>query len=373
MRILKIISGIVLAAPFTAMAQTTVPVCSAATLTGVRAITVAGRDVSTGAVLSKSFQSVGTASFDGAGKVMLSLTSNTNIAQNVAQTWGGTYTLAANCVGTLVTTTGDNATFTLIAYNTGKNFTITGQDGTYALSGSGSDQPVVCALSSLSGEFVFSGTGFGLASGALTGVNAIAGFMQFDGRGAVTGTWSVSLNGSAATATVSGHYSVASGCTASATVSDAAGVAYNLAFVFTSADASNAIDLRLRVRWRSFQFRRTRPFTNPGLSVTSAASGASAATPVGSIFALYGSGLATGMAQPNSVPLPTTELTTTVTVNGEAVPLFYVSPTQINAQMPLDIQPGLATVVVSNGAAASNAAAVTVACHGYAGDLSVRQ
>jgi uncharacterized protein (TIGR03437 family) len=152
---------------------------------------------------------------------------------------------------------------------------------------------------------------------------------------------------------------VAAGCTASATVSDAAGVAYNLTAVFTSADASNASVL-VASPVAEFSVAAHAAFTNPGLSVTSAASGASAATPVGSIFALYGSGLATGTAQPNNVPLPTTELTTIVTVNGEAVPLFYVSPTQINAQMPLDIQPGLATVVVSNGSAMSNSAAVTV-------------
>jgi len=60
------------------------------------------------------------------------------------------------------------------------------------------------------------------------------------------------------------------------------------------------------------------------------------------------------------VPLPTKVLTTTVTVNGEAAPIFYVNATQINAQMPEDIQPGLATVIVKNGSLTSNAVAVTV-------------
>ncbi len=101
-------------------------------------------------------------------------------------------------------------------------------------------------------------------------------------------------------------------------------------------------------------------FTFPGLSVTNAASGASGYTPPGSIFSLYGSLLTTGTAQAMKIPLPTTLLNTSVTVNGEAVPLFYVSPTQINAQMPLDIQPGMATVVVINGTSSSNSAAVSV-------------
>jgi uncharacterized protein (TIGR03437 family) len=145
-------------------------------------------------------------------------------------------------------------------------------------------------------------------------------------------------------------------CTANATVLDASGVTYTLPFTFTSADASN-VSFLIGQPTAAFAATGHSTFTNPGLSVTSAASGASAATPPGSIFALYGTGLATSTAQPNSVPLPTTELTTTVTVNGEAVPLFYVSPTQINAQMPLDIQPGLATIIVSSGSSMSNSAA----------------
>ena len=48
-------------------------------------------------------------------------------------------------------------------------------------------------------------------------------------------------------------------------------------------------------------------------------------------------------------------------VNGELAPLYYVDSGDIDAQMPLDIQPGtVASVVVSFGSATSNAAAVFV-------------
>jgi uncharacterized protein (TIGR03437 family) len=54
-------------------------------------------------------------------------------------------------------------------------------------------------------------------------------------------------------------------------------------------------------------------------------------------------------------------LTTSVSVNGaEAAPLFYVSLEQVNAQMPEDIKPGLATVFLKNGSSTSNAVAVIV-------------
>ncbi len=348
-----------MAAPFAASAQTSPPTCATATLTGTRSLVLTGRDVSASAVLSKVTQSVGTATFDGIGKVSFSLISNTNLSLGVSQTWTGTYALPANCVGTISITSGDAATFTLIPFNNGKNFTITGQDGTYALTGSGSTPPSVCAAASLSGAYLFSGNGFGLSSGSVSGVNAISGLLQFDGRSAVTGNWSVALNGSAASVSVSGQYSVTSGCAASATVTDSSGVSYSMAFIVTSADAAGfTVDIGTLAA--VFSAAGHSAFTNPGLALASAANGLSAATPPGSIFALYGSNLATANSQPNNVPLPTTVLTTTATVNGEAVPLFYVSPSQVNAQMPLDIQPGLATVVVSVGSTMSNSAAFIV-------------
>ena len=106
---------------------------------------------------------------------------------------------------------------------------------------------------------------------------------------------------------------------------------------------------------------------NPGQRVVNAGSYAAGATPAGSVFALFGLNLAPTTGQPAVVPLPGTFLNTTVTVNGEAAPLFYVSPTQINAQMPEDIQPGVATVVVKTGNSTSNAVAVEVPAAGTPG------
>jgi uncharacterized protein (TIGR03437 family) len=99
--------------------------------------------------------------------------------------------------------------------------------------------------------------------------------------------------------------------------------------------------------------------TNPGLAVANAA-GVSGGTPPGSLFSIYGSGLSTGTAQPTSTTYPTTLGGASVTVNGEPAPLSYASPTQINAEMPLDIQGAVATVVVKVGTTVSNAVAATV-------------
>jgi uncharacterized protein (TIGR03437 family) len=347
-----------LAISFLAQAQTTPVTCTAATLTGVRSLVLNGRDATQTAVLSKTYEGVGTATFDGVGSVTFNLTTNTNQAQGVAQKLSGTYTLPSNCLGTLNITTGDTASFTLIPFNLGKNFTITGQDASYSFTGSGADQPAACLTSTLSGVYAFSGNGFTLALANIGGTNSISGLLQFDGAGAITGNWSVATNGASTSDTITGHYTVSSSCTASATVTDPNGTAYTMAFTVTSVDGAN-FSLITSSPQNLFTGTGHSAFTNPGLAVANAA-GVVGGTPPGSLFTIYGSGLSTGQAQPTNVPLPTTLASATVTVNGESAPLTYVDKTQINAQMPLDIQPGVAIVVVKNGTTLSNSVAVTV-------------
>jgi uncharacterized protein (TIGR03437 family) len=54
----------------------------------------------------------------------------------------------------------------------------------------------------------------------------------------------------------------------------------------------------------------------------------------GSIVSIFGSNLALVTQTAKTVPLPTQLAETSVTVNGIPAPLFYVSPGQINFQMP---------------------------------------
>ena len=316
---------------------TTTQPCSISTLTGVRSLLLTGRNLTAAGVLSRTFQGTGSATFDGVGNVVFSLTTNTPASLNVPETLSGTYTLQSNCTGTVSISKGDSASFNLIAYNQGKSFTVTGGDATYALTGSGSEQPVSCVANSISGNYAFSGTGStnSGASGSIgiSGVNSISGLLQFDGRGDVTGNWSVATNGAISPDIVSGQYSVTDACVGAATVADQSGSSWTINFTMTSADQTN-MSLNIANATSEFSANGHATFTYPGLAVVNGASSAAGGTPPGSIFALYGSGLATGSAQPSKLPLPTTLLTTSVTVNGEAAPLFYVGPGQINAQMP---------------------------------------
>ncbi len=59
----------------------------------------------------------------------------------------------------------------------------------------------------------------------------------------------------------------------------------------------------------------------------------------GTIVQIFGSGLAASTGSTN-IPLPTILNGTSVVIGGQLVPLYYVSSSQINAQLPVDLVPG---------------------------------
>lgn len=85
-------------------------------------------------------------------------------------------------------------------------------------------------------------------------------------------------------------------------------------------------------------------------------------TPVapGSVVAIKGSNLAGIIAAAQSFPLGTSMGGVTVTVNGTPAPVFYVSPTQINIQLPYEIAPGPAALSVNACGGTSPVASFTV-------------
>ena len=73
-----------------------------------------------------------------------------------------------------------------------------------------------------------------------------------------------------------------------------------------------------------------------------------AAMAPGTIVQIYGSGLASGIASAQSIPLPTSLNGTSVIIGGKPAPLYFVSPGQINAQIPFDLDPSLPYQVIAN-------------------------
>jgi uncharacterized protein (TIGR03437 family) len=87
----------------------------------------------------------------------------------------------------------------------------------------------------------------------------------------------------------------------------------------------------------------------PSISgITNAASFATSYAP-GAILSIFGSQLGNGTGIASSTPLPIGLDGVAVTVNGVAAPIWYVSPQQINFQMPYEASAGQnANVVVNN-------------------------
>jgi uncharacterized protein (TIGR03437 family) len=82
----------------------------------------------------------------------------------------------------------------------------------------------------------------------------------------------------------------------------------------------------------------------------------------GGIGTIFGTNLATVTTNASSLPLPTILSGTTVTMNGTAVPLFYVSPGQINFQVPWQLlSSSTATLTVTAPGGTSPAITVSLA------------
>jgi hypothetical protein len=96
--------------------------------------------------------------------------------------------------------------------------------------------------------------------------------------------------------------------------------------------------------------RAARPVLAPG-GVVNAATFREGASP-GGLVSIFGTGLTSGSSLgAGSLPLPIKLAGTTVTINGAPIPLLYVSPLQINAQIPFELAPGMARLAVAGSAA----------------------
>jgi len=215
--------------------------CSSASLNGIYAISISGRQVTTNpAAYTKVFQSSGAATFDGLSKVTISLTANTNQAAATSLVWSGTYSVQANCAGVINVTTGGSATLNLALYASGSDVQISGSDADYTYSGSALTQPSGCSVSTFSGVYSLAGTGFSLSAGAVSGAQNGTGLLQFDGQGHVTVNITMSALGTPSSAlTLTGTYAVSPTCLGSASLTDSNSNTYMMSFSISNMTAAN--------------------------------------------------------------------------------------------------------------------------------------
>jgi uncharacterized protein (TIGR03437 family) len=107
------------------------------------------------------------------------------------------------------------------------------------------------------------------------------------------------------------------------------------------------------------------PVVTPGGIVNTAGSPSVQAIAPGALVSIFGSNLAATMTLSDSTPLSTTVGNVSVTINGIAAPIQFVSPNQINIQAPwsspVSDSSGPAQVIVTTAGIASAPVAVTVA------------
>lgn len=101
--------------------------------------------------------------------------------------------------------------------------------------------------------------------------------------------------------------------------------------------------------------------TIPVTGIANAASFVANSVSPGALFSIFTSGLSVPVVSTETVPFPNSLGGVTVQVGGIGIPLLYVSPTQINAQMPYEIAPGQTTLSVIVNGSSSAAIPLTVA------------
>ena len=197
--------------------------------------------------------------------------------------------------------------------------------------------------------------------GWLAPLEAVADAGQFtaDGAGHFSGATLTSYGGTITPRNISGTYQTNADCSGTSTFTDTQG---NVAhFRFTVTPDGQQIGFVETDTGTTISGTAQYQVAPPSAAIVNAASFAANSLAPGSLISIFGSGLAAAVAQASSVPWPTQLGNTTVSVNGKAIPVYYVSPGQINAQLPVDLAAGAAQLTISVGSATSAPVSFTVA------------
>lgn len=285
--------------------------------------------------------------------------------QQTVYSLSGSYSIQANCTGTITLNVNSQFTTTLTFQlvnnaqavvlaisNSGQ--VITGR-AYRQTAGSVSNQ---CATGSLSGNYGYLLTGVATSAGS-TYAYSDAGQVVADGNGNLSTTSVANLGGGVSPVTAAGNYSVQTDCLGTASIITDQNITENFQFaiaqdgatvLFIETDAGTTVGGTGQPQFAAAQ-----------QAVSNGASFASQRLSPGALFSIFGTGLSAETASAQSLPLRSILSSTQVLVNGGPIPLVYVADGQINAQMPIDVPTGEpVSMTVTNGTATSNAVTISV-------------
>jgi uncharacterized protein (TIGR03437 family) len=320
--------------------------CSTGSLTGPYAYAIEGFNIlGSGGTIpaadSGLYTSDGNGHFSGADTISVGGTV-------VSRTVSGSYTVNSDCTGsaTFTDTLGNSANLDLFVANGGTQVQFIQTDSGFVLSGAARQQSSgICSNAILNGSYGYAIEGWTVGSSVTP--FADSGQLAADGAGHLSGADTASAGGTIIDRVLSGSYQVNSDCSGSILLRDSIGDTAHF-YLTASSDGRQAGFIQTDPGTViSGAALRQLAFASDG--IVNAASYAPGAAVPGSLFAIFGDALSPGIATAGTLPWPTQLGATSVSVNGIAVPLYYVSPTQINGQLPLEIQPGSAQLVVSDG------------------------
>ncbi|MBZ5595498.1 MAG: hypothetical protein LAP39_24910 [Acidobacteriia bacterium] len=228
------LSAVLLATSFHCSAQPVSHVCKSATLSGAYGYLMTGQ-IFLSQVGFVSFTDSGSLTWNGSGKVTGSSTLNVD-GQIASRTLTGTYTVNADCTGSLKYTDNltNSASINMVIIGSGVQIQFMESDSGAAISGNAKPQQTNCTAQDVSGAY-----GFGLRGGFYDSTGtfqpfADSGTLTSDGNGTFTLSDTASIGGTAGNRSMSGKYTVSSNCTGSTTLADSAGNSTALNFTVVS-------------------------------------------------------------------------------------------------------------------------------------------
>ena len=336
--------------------------CSNSSFSGPYIYSVSGFGVAPGVIVpvaySGAFSATGSGGFAGSDYI-----SNANGSGTVVpRTYSASYTVNSDCSGntTVNDSLGEKANLDFFITNQGGQVEFIQTDPGLVISGSAQHQLTgSCSNATLSGSYGVAAEGW-LVPPLVSSVSAEAGAGQFtsDGAGHFTGTDTYSVGETITTAPITGTYSISPNCTGNSSFT-ANGITSHYQFVI-SPDGSRFASIETDSDTVAATFG-TYQFAQPSAAIVNAGSYVPDVAP-GSLITIFGTGFAAAPQQaPGTAPWPTNLNGTIVTVNGTQLPLYYISPGQIDAQLPVNLAPGSnAQLTVTAGGLTSSPVTFTV-------------